>query len=41
MIIGFYLAEIFLFAKRDLEEQFFLLFLKRHFHEIVESFFPH
>ena len=42
MIIGFYLAEIFLFAKRDLEEQFFLLLvLKRHFHEVVESFFPH
>ena len=41
MIIGFYLAEIFLFAKRDLEEQFLLLVLKRHFHEVVESFFPH
>ena len=35
MIIGFYLAEIFLFAKRDLEEQFLLLLvLKRHFHEV-------
>ena len=39
MIIGFYLAEIFLFAKRDLEEQFFCYFKKGIFTKLSKVFF--